>query len=128
MTACLRSTSLALLALACAAGPAAAQKQAGALRIYHRDTPPSASILEEATVSVNMPFMPVFNNLVMFDPAKSHESADTVVPDMEMSWSWDETNKKRTFKLQEGVKGHDGKPFTAKDVQCTWNMLIGKGE
>ena len=23
---------------------------------------------------------------------------------------------------------HDGMPFTAKDVQCTWRMLIGKGE
>jgi peptide/nickel transport system substrate-binding protein len=128
MKACLRSTSLALLALACAAGPAAAQKQGGTLRIYHRDNPPSASILEEATVSVNMPFMPVFNNLVMFDPAKSHESADTVVPDMATSWSWDATNTKLTFKLHDGVKWHDGKPFTAKDVQCTWNMLTGKGE
>jgi ABC-type transport system substrate-binding protein len=128
MTACFRSTSLALLALVLAAGPAAAQKQGGTLRIYHRDNPPSASILEEATVSVNMPFMPIFNNLVMFDPAKSHESADTIVPDMASSWSWDPTNTKLTFKLHEGVKWHDGKPFTAKDVQCTWNMLIGKGE
>jgi len=105
MTACFRSTSLALLALVLAAGPAAAQKQGGTLRVYHRDNPPSASILEEATVSVNMPFMPVFNNLVMFDPAKSHESADTIVPDMATSWSWDATNTKLTFKLHEGVKG-----------------------
>jgi MarR-like DNA-binding transcriptional regulator SgrR of sgrS sRNA len=26
------------------------------------------------------------------------------------------------------VKWHDGKPFTARDVQCTWRMLIGKSE
>ena len=26
----------------------------------------------------------------------------------------------------EGVKWHDGKPFTAKDVQCTWHALLGK--
>src|SRR4051812_49454439 len=102
MTACFRSTSLALLALVLAS-PAIAQKQGGTLRIYHRDNPPSASILEEATVSVNMPFMPVFNNLVMFDPAKSHESAETVVPDMASSWSWDPTNTKLTFKLHEDV-------------------------
>ena len=128
MKACLRLTSLALLAFACAAGPAAAQKPGGTLRFYHRDNPPSASILEEATVSVNAPFMSIFNNLVMFDPVKSHESADTVVPDLASSWSWDATNTKLTFKLHEGVKWHDGKPFTAKDVQCTWNMLTGKGE
>jgi ABC-type transport system substrate-binding protein len=128
MTACLRAASLALLVFALTAGPAAAQKQGGTLRFYHRDNPPSASILEEATVSVNAPFMPIFNNLVMFDPAKPHESADTVVPDLASSWSWDATNTKLTFKLHEGVKWHDGKPFTAKDVQCTWNMLTGKGE
>jgi peptide/nickel transport system substrate-binding protein len=27
--------------------------------------------------------------------------------------------------LREGVKWHDGKPFTAADVKCTWDMLIG---
>ena len=26
------------------------------------------------------------------------------------------------------MKWHDGQPFTAKDVQCTWRMLIGKTE
>ena len=31
------------------------------------DNPPSASIHEEATVSVPVPFMSVYNNLVMFD-------------------------------------------------------------
>ena len=33
-----------------------------------------------------------------------------------------------TFKLQEGVKWHDGKPFTAKDVVCTFDLLTGKAE
>src|SRR2546421_464914 len=27
---------------------------------------------------------------------------------------------------RQGIKWHDGKPFTAKDVKCTWEMLIGK--
>ncbi|HEV3499797.1 MAG TPA: peptide ABC transporter substrate-binding protein, partial [Bradyrhizobium sp.] len=42
---------------------AAEPKQGGIFRIYHRDSPGSASIHEEATYSVNIPFMPVFNNL-----------------------------------------------------------------
>jgi peptide/nickel transport system substrate-binding protein len=50
------------------------------------------------------------------------------VPDLAESWSWDESKTKLTFKLRQGVKWHDGKPFTAKDVQCTWHMLIGKGD
>jgi peptide/nickel transport system substrate-binding protein len=31
-----------------------------------------------------------------------------------------------TLPLREGVSWHDGRPFTAKDVQCTWDMLTGK--
>ena len=31
-----------------------------------------------------------------------------------------------TFPLREGVKWHDGKPFTAADVKCTWDLLMGK--
>ena len=27
-----------------------------------------------------------------------------------------------------GVKWHDGKPFTAADVKCTWDMLTGKSQ
>jgi peptide/nickel transport system substrate-binding protein len=107
-------------------GAALAQKQGGILRIPHRDNPPSASTLEEATISVTIPYMSIYNNLVLFDQAKPHESIETVVPDLATSWAWDDSKKKLTFKLREGVKWHDGKPFTAKDVQCTWHMLIGK--
>jgi len=49
------------------AGLAQAQKQGGALRVYHRDSPASMSILEEVTISTVAPVMGVFNNLVMFD-------------------------------------------------------------
>lgn len=126
------TSGLCLLALLCialsAATPAAAQKRGGTLRLYHNDNPPSASLLEESTIASVTPFSAVFNNLVMFDPSKVHESIDTVIPDLAESWSWDETNTKLTFKLRQGVKWHDGQPFTAKDVQCTWRMLIGKSE
>jgi ABC-type transport system substrate-binding protein len=109
-------------------GDAVAQKQGGTLRIYHRDNPPSASPHEEATVSVTMPFMAMFNNLVLFDQTKPLNSMDTIVPDLATGWSWDASKTKLTFKLREGVKWHDGKPFTAKDVQCTWHALIGKDQ
>src|SRR5215510_6910988 len=105
---------------------ALAQKSGGTLRIYHRDNLPSASIHEEATISTVMPFMGVFNNMVMYDQAKKLNAPDTIVPDLAESWSWDKTRTQLTFKLRQGVKWHDGKPFTAKDVQCTWHRLIGK--
>ena len=91
-----------LLALFAALGSAAAQKQGGTLRIYHRDNPPSASLHEEATVSVTQPFMAVFNNLVLFDQTKPLNSPETIVPELGESWSWDATNTKLTFKLRAG--------------------------
>src|ERR1044071_6818765 len=110
------------------ASPAAAQKKGGTLRLYHNDNPPSTSLLEESTIALVMPFAAVYNNLVTFDPAKVHESIETVIPDLAESWAWDQTNTKLTFKLRQGVKWHDGQPFTAKDVQCTWRMPLGKTE
>ncbi len=73
-----------------------------------------------------MPMASVFNNLVLSDQTKPSSGADTIVPDLAESWSYDETLTKLTFKLRPGVKWHDGKPFTAKDVQCTWHWLIEK--
>ena len=99
----LKVASIALLVLAlCAAAPAAAQKKGGTLRLYHNDNPPSTSLLEESTIASVTPFAAVFNNLVVFDPAKPHESLETVIPDLAESWSWDPTNTKLTFKLQAG--------------------------
>src|SRR6201982_2093123 len=40
--------------------------------------------------------------------------------------SWSEDGKELTFKLRDGVKWHDGKPFTAADVKCTWDLIQGK--
>ena len=47
--------------------PAHAQKHGGVLHIEHIDSPPSASIHEEGTASVVIPFMAIYNNLVMYD-------------------------------------------------------------
>ncbi len=105
---------------------AATPKQGGTLRIYHRDNPPSASVHEESTVSTNLPFMAIYNNLVIYDQTKPVNSAETIVPDLADSWAWDATNTKLTFKLHPGVKWHDGQPFTAKDVKCTWDKIAGK--
>jgi len=116
------------IAAAFAAAPATAQKQGGTLRVYHRDNPPSGSIHEEATISTVWPFMAVMNNLVLFDQHKPRNSLDTIVPDLAESWAWSADKKQVTFKLRQGVKWHDGKPFTSKDVACTWDLLLGKAK
>ena len=105
--------------------PAQAQKQGGVLRITHRDSPASMSIHEEGTISVIAPMMGVFNNLVIFDQHVKQNSLDTVKPELATSWAWSEDGKHLTFALRKGVTWHDGKPFTAADVKCTWELLAG---
>ena len=106
--------------------PAAAQKQGGTLRIYNSSNPPSASPHEDTTIAVVMPFMALYNNLVRYDPIKPRNDFDTIIPELATSWEWDATKTKLTFKLRSDVKWHDGKPFTGKDVQCTFHRLNGK--
>jgi peptide/nickel transport system substrate-binding protein len=103
-----------------------AQKSGGVLRIYHRDSPASMSIHEEATWSVIMPMSGVFNNLIIYDQHIKQNSLATIRPELAESWAWSEDGKDLTFKLRHGVKWHDGKPFTAADVKCTWDLLLGR--
>ena len=86
-------------------------------------SPASMSIHEESTIAALGPMMGVFNNLVMFDQHVPQNSLNSIVPDLASSWSWSEDGKELTFKLRPGVKWHDGKPFTAKDVKCTWDLI-----
>jgi peptide/nickel transport system substrate-binding protein len=117
----------ALLSVALIVAPASAgaPKYGGIWRIYHRDSPASASIHEEATFSTVAPFMPVFNNLVLYKQDEPQNSMESIVPDLATSWSWNSDHTELTFKLRDGVKWHDGKPFTSKDVKCTFDMLRG---
>jgi peptide/nickel transport system substrate-binding protein len=105
---------------------AIAQKTGGVLKRANDENPPSASIHEEGSNVVTTPFIPVFNNLIDFDPTKNLSRPESIVPDLATSWSWSKDNKTLTFKLRRGVKWHDGKPFTAADVKCTWDTVAGK--
>ncbi|MBV8165838.1 MAG: peptide ABC transporter substrate-binding protein [Alphaproteobacteria bacterium] len=118
----------ALAAMTASVAAAQTPKRGGVLKMYHRDSPASASIHEEATYSTNIPFMPVFNNLVLFKQNVEQNTVDQLEPELATSWAWSTDNKTLTFKLREGVKWHDGKPFSAKDVKCTIDLLQGKGQ
>jgi len=119
-------TASALLIAIWGGGTAFAQKQGGILRMYTPDSPASMSMHEEGTVSVAGPMMAVFNNLVMFDQQVKQNSLQSIVPDLATGWSWSEDGTALTFPLRQGVKWHDGKPFTAEDVKCTWDLLLEK--
>ena len=126
-----KATALAAALLAAAAltsAQAAGPKHGGILKIQHRETPPSLSIHEEATFSVNIAAMAMYNNLIIYDQHIKQNSMDTIRPELATSWSWDKAKTALTFKLRQGVQWHDGKPFTAKDVKCTFDLLLGKSK
>jgi peptide/nickel transport system substrate-binding protein len=116
-----------LLITACWTDMALAQKAGGILKISFFDNPASMSLHEEATGAALRPMMGVFNNLVMYRQDVAQNSPASIVPDLATSWAWSEDGKELTFPLRQGVKWHDGKPFTAADVKCTWDLLNGIG-
>ncbi|PYM58944.1 MAG: peptide ABC transporter substrate-binding protein, partial [Candidatus Rokuibacteriota bacterium] len=103
---------------------AEAPKPGGSVTVTLReDLPQGFNIHETSTVSTVFPAMPCFSNLVLFDPLKKTESADTVIGELAEKWSWQDHDRNLVFFLRKGVKWHDGQPFTAKDVKFTFDML-----
>jgi peptide/nickel transport system substrate-binding protein len=107
-------------------GTASAQKHGGTLKVSHFDSPASISLLEESTAAAVRPMMGVFNNLVVYDQNVPQNSMRSIVPELATGWSTNEEGTELIFPLRQGVRWHDGKPFTAQDVKCTWDLLAGK--
>src|SRR5438067_7659039 len=119
---------LAALAIAFITGqPASAERRGGILKLASPASPASMSPIEEATIVAQMPMMGVFNNLVLFDQHVPQVSLETIRPELATEWAWNEEGTELTLKLRQGVKWHDGKPFTAADVKCTIDLLLEAG-
>ena len=120
------ATSALLIALS-TSGTAFGQKRGGTLKMYNPASPASMSLLEEATSVAEIPMMGVFNNLILFDQHVKQVSLQSIVPELATGWSWNEDGTELTFPLRQGVKWHDGKPFTSQDVKCTWTFIWRRG-
>lgn len=59
----------------------------------------------------------VYNGLVKYDKDMN------IVGDLAESWDISKNGLVITFKLRKGVRWHDGKPFTAADVFCTYQVI-----
>jgi peptide/nickel transport system substrate-binding protein len=109
-----------------AGGGAVAQKSGGILRVYSADSPPGLNIYEQATPWGQGPLMSVYNNLILFDQHIAQNRLETIVPDLASRWEWNEDGTELTFTLRQGVKWHDGQPFTAKDALCTVDLMLDR--
>ena len=108
------------------AGTVFAQKAGGVLKVQTPDSPATMSILEEATIFAVGPMMGVFNNLVLFDQGVKQNSLRSIVPDLATEWFWSDDGTRLTFRLRQGINWHDGQPFTAKDVVCTYDLRMDR--
>jgi len=81
------------------------------------DLPAGFSIHETSTILGLWPAMPCYSNLVIFDPFKPRETAETIQPELAEQWSWQDDYRNLVFFLKKTVRWHDGQPFTSRDVK-----------
>ena len=98
-------------------------KRGGILNAMLAEDPPGFSIHESATISGVWPVAPCYSNLVLFDPEKPLETAETVIPELAERWSWQDNYRNLVFFLRRNVRWHDGQPFTSKDVKYTFDVV-----
>ncbi|MBI2906520.1 MAG: ABC transporter substrate-binding protein [Chloroflexi bacterium] len=74
--------------------------------------PASMDLHQEISIAALIPFSPIYNKLIKFDPSEH----DKIVADLAERWEVNTKGDVYTFYLRKGVKWHDGKPFTAEDA------------
>ena len=61
---------------------------------------------------------------LLFDSLVKRDGEGNLVASLATDWHYDEATMTYTFKLAEGVKWHDGEPFTAEDVKFTIEAIM----
>ncbi|MDO5757128.1 MAG: ABC transporter substrate-binding protein [Rhodobacterales bacterium] len=122
----LRNIAAAMLALVLAGpltGPASAQEegdpqQGGTLNVVIQPEPPGLMIglLQNAPTQMVAP--DIYESLLRYNFDLSPE------PQLAESWEISEDGKTYTFKLRDGVKFHDGEPFTSADVKFSMDVFL----
>ena len=114
--------SLALLAGALLLAPAQAQRNGGELVFPVPSEPPSYDGHREETFGLIHPIAPFYNTLLRVDP--NDKSGTKPAPSVAESWTVSPDGKTYTFKIQRGVKFHDGSELSARDVKATYDKII----
>ena len=93
-------------------------KRGGTLRIAGPYTVPHFDIYQGA-LPINM--MVMYNGLVRKNLV---DGLRTIVPELAERWEVSADGKTYTFHLRDGVKFHDGSPFSSADVVATFTKIL----
>lgn len=101
--------------------PAAAQTpvRGGNLVYTFHPEPTAMSTISTTAVPVALIATKIYESLLDWEGAEMKP-----VPGLAASWTQSEDGKTFTFKLREGVKWHDGEPFTSEDVKFSVESII----
>lgn len=91
----------------------------GILNVRLAGDPPNFDLVSNSTYMMQHTMMPVYNNLVIYDPMEP----DSIIGDLAHKWEVSPDGKIYTFYLIKGVKFHDGKPCTSADVKFTFDHV-----
>jgi len=115
------SFAVALTATVVVVAPASAQKRGGTLVMLVQPEPPTLASYISTSGPIGQVTTKVYEGLLEYDFNLKP------IPGLAESWTVSQDGKTITFKLQKGVKFHDGKPFTSADVQFSILEVLKKG-
>lgn len=104
--------------LAATLAPCAAQTRGGTLRVILNPEPPTVVLGINTQGPTQIVGGKIYEGLLAYDFDLSPR------PRLAKSWTVSPDGLSYTFKLQEGVRWHDGKPFTAQDVIFSLQTML----
>ncbi len=112
--------ALAAVLAASLPAPVSAQKRGGTLVLLVQPEPPNLAPHVSTSAPIGMVTAKVYDGLLEYDFDLKP------LPGLAKSWTVTPDGRTITFKLQENVKWHDGKPFTSADVQYSILEVLKK--
>lgn len=106
------------LALVVAGGESLAQKRGGAMNIILQPEPPVLVLAINQQGPTQTVAGKIYQGLLTYDFDLKP------MPGLAKSWTVSPDGLTYTFKLQDNVKWHDGKPFTSADVVFTTKVML----
>lgn len=115
----LKHLSVALLAaLSLSAADAQVPKNGGTLNLIVQPEPPGINLGNAKLGPSSFVGSKIYEGLITLSPKLEP------IPRLAESWTISPDGKTYTFKLRQGVKWHDGKPFTSADVLFSFKQYL----